>query len=324
MNTRSDPTGSTGARLRRFVRRLMGIRRPDLLIGRLLGRPLPDRLYLALGHLIYFRRWPDYRHPRTFSEHTHAYMLRCRSPLLKRTADKSAMRDHVARVIGGQYLVPLLGVWDTATETPIETLPRPCVLKPTVGSGQVIFLQPDEPVDAVQIRLTLQHWLDRDFSRMSREWCYTGLRNRVIAEVRLAGPDGDVPADHKVYVIGGRARFIQVDRGRFGRHTRNLYTPDWQLKSERLSLANHPADPRPARLAELVRIAERLGQDFEFLRVDCYMVDEQIFVGELTHYSGAGFERFIPASYGIELGACWPAAPASAPGNSDLPAGLPG
>lgn len=287
-----------GADLRHAVHRLLGLRRPDLWLARRLGRVLDDRHYLAFGHLFYFGRWPDYDRPRTLNEHIHAYMLRCRSPLLHRAADKAATREWVAATIGEQYVVPLIGLWDdaNANAVPLETLPRPCVVKTTVGSG--------EPVDFAQLRRSLHRWLHTDHASLSREWCYRGLRNRVIVEAML-GDGTTPPADHKLYVIGGQVRFIQVDRGRFGRHPRNLYDPQWRRLEARLTLPNHAPDPRPTRLDELIAIAHRLAEPFEFLRVDAYVVDERLYIGELTNYPGAGFERFMPHRYAVEFGALW-------------------
>lgn len=308
------PTDSSPlfARASHTLRRLLRLRRVDLAIGRRLGRMLSDRQYLALGHLFYFGHWPDYDRPRSLNEHIQAYMLRCRSPLLHIAADKLATREHVARVLGESYLVPLLGAWDDADAVPLKTLPRPCVIKTTVGSGQVWFLRPGVYTDLCQLRLELRRWLGTDFSRLSREWCYRGLPNRVIAEQMLTGEDGQLPADYKFYVIGGAVRFIQVDRGRFGRHTRNLYDADWQLLPARLTLENHAPDPRPPRLDDMLALSLKLAEPFEFLRVDCYVQGERIYVGELTNYPGAGFERFIPHSFALELGRHWRIPPDSA------------
>ena len=124
-------------RLRHLGRRLRGFRRPDLWLARRIGRVLPDRLYLAVGHLIYFGRWPDYRQPRSFNEHIQAYMLRCRSPLLQLAADKAAARQWVIEQVGDTHVLPQLGLWTHAEAVPLRTLARPCVLKPTVGSGRV-------------------------------------------------------------------------------------------------------------------------------------------------------------------------------------------
>ena len=293
------------AGLRYRVNRVLGLRRPDLLLARHLGAWLSDRRYLAIGYRLYFGHWPDYDHPRSLNEHIHAYMLRCRSPLLHVAADKVRTREHVARTVGAQYLVPLIGLWPNAARTPIDTLPRPCVLKTSVGSGQVIFLRPGDGVDTEQVRRTLQRWLDTDYSRVNREWCYERLHGQVIAETLLQTEDGQIPADYKLYVIGGAVRFIQVDRGRFCRHTRNLYDTDWRLLPARLSLPNHAPDDRPRCLAEMIDVTLRLARGFEFLRVDCYVVGARLYVGELTNYPGAGFERFVPHGYALELGAHW-------------------
>jgi hypothetical protein len=301
-------TAALSSRFRHLLSRIAGIRRPDLLLARRLGALLSDRRYLSLGYRIYFGAWPDYDRPRTINEHIHAYMLQCRSPLLHIAADKALTRDYVARTIGLQYLVPMLGLWPDAARVPIESLPRPCVLKPTVGSGQVLFLRAGESLNLCQTRLTLQRWLDTEYGRMNREWCYDRLPGKIIAETLLTDDQGGVPADYKLYVIGGAVRFIQVDRGRFCRHTRNLYDTDWQLLPARLSLENHAPDPRPTCLDEMIGITLRLAQCFEFLRVDCYVVGGRLYVGELTNYPGAGFERFIPHAYALELGGHWTAA----------------
>lgn len=288
-----------------LVDRIAGLRRPDLYAARLLGRMLPDRLYLAIGHRLYFGIWPDYDQPRTLNEHIHEYMLRCRSPILKIAADKGATRRYVEQQVGSRYLIPFHGMWAHAEDVPIENLPRPAVLKPTVGSGSVVFLRENEHSSSQRIRARMRRWLRRDYSRMHREWSYTGLPCNIIAERMLLEKDGGVPPDYKAYVIGGKVRFVQVDRGRFGRHTRNLYSPDWTLLPVRLTIQNHGPDERPKRLDELIAISEALAAPFEFLRVDCYLVNGELYVGELTNTPGAGFEKFIPASFAEEFGSYW-------------------
>jgi hypothetical protein len=121
-------------------------------------------------------------------------------------------------------------------------------------------------------------------------------------------------------------RYFQVDRGRTGRHTRNLYDADWQLLPVRGPLPRHAADAPPPDLPGLIALAERLAEPFEFLRVDCYVLDGHVLVGELTSSPGAGFGRFFPASFADALGDHWvtPAAAAALPpAPSPLTTGLP-
>lgn len=267
--------------------------------------PLNDRQYLAVRYFFRFGRWPDYAARRDFNECIHEYMLRCRDPLLKVVADKFTVRRYIEEQGGNEFLVPCVGVWDHPSQIPLTSLPRPVVLKATVGSGMNVFLRRDEAIDESGLRHTMDTWFRSDFSKWNREWCYAGLPQRVIAEEMLSTAEGKVPSDIKFYVVGGAVRFIQVDRDRFGSHTRNLYSSDWDLLPVRLTKRNHERDPAPLRLRDMVAVAERLARPFEFLRVDYYAIGDRLYIGELTNYSGSGFETFIPSSYGHQLAAWW-------------------
>jgi hypothetical protein len=272
---------------------------------RLLARPLPDSAYLRIAHWLYYRRWPDYRHPRTLQEHIHAYLLRCRDPMLVTLADKVAVRDYIERTLGAGHTVPLLGEWRHEDAVPLASLPYPLVLKPSHLSGRVLLVATHREADEARLRQRMRGWLQRDHSRSSREWFYARIPRRVIAEPLLQDEAGNVPCDVKAYVIGGRVRYFQVDGGRFARPTRNLYGPDWQLLSARTSLPRHPPQPPPTALPRLVEAAERLAAPFEFMRVDFYVIGERVLIGELTHSPGAGFGRYYPPQFSEQLAAHW-------------------
>lgn len=273
---------------------------------RLLGRPLPDGAYMRLAHWMYFRRWPDFEHPRTLQEHIQAYVLRTRDPMLVTLADKIAVREYISRTLGTDaHNVPMIGSWQHEDEVPLATLPYPVVLKPSHLSGRVLLLARHRIPDERKLRARLRTWLHKDHSRINREWFYAQVPPRVLAEPLLQDQQGDVPPDVKAYVIGGRVRYFQVDSGRFTRPTRNLYGPDWSLLPARTSLPRHPVDPKPEVLPMLVDFAERLAAPLEFLRVDFYVLRDRVLIGELTSSPGAGFGRYFPASFGEQLASHW-------------------
>lgn len=279
---------------------------------RLLARPLPDAAYLHLAHWLYYRRWPDYAHPRTLQEHIQAYMLRSRDPRLVTLADKLAVRGYIDATVGPGHTVPLVGAWRRAGAVPLATLPYPVVLKPSHLSGRALFLDHHEPGQEGTLCRVLAGWLRRDHSRVNREWFYAHVPPGIIAEPLLLDEHGERPADIKASVIGGRVRYIQVDRGRQGLHTRNLYDADWELLPVRGPLPRHEPDAPPPDLPGLIALAERLAEPFEFLRVDCYVIGGRVLVGELTSSPGAGFGRFFPSSYAETIGAYWTLCSASA------------
>lgn len=266
---------------------------------------IPDRYYLAVRYRWKFGCWPDYDHPRHFNEFTHAYMLHCREPVLQLVADKFLVRSFITEQVGERYLVPLLGIWDRPADVDFSALRPPYVLKDTLGNNRNIFVWNVDDVDGVEIRRHLAEWLQAPYWRYQREWAYRGRRSRIIAELILESEKGGLPHDYKLYVIGGKVQFIQVDRDRFSTHTRNLYSREWSLLPVQLSKMRHEPDPVPAQLDEMLWVAEKIGDRFEFLRVDFYLVENRLYIGELTNYSGAGFETFVPESFGTRLGDAW-------------------
>ena len=55
----------------------------------------------------------------------------------------------------------------------------------------------------------------------------------------------------------------------------------------------------------MIDVAQRLGRDTDFVRVDLYAVAERIVVGELTNYPAAGKSPFLPSSFNATFGQHW-------------------
>lgn len=268
------------------------------------------------------------RSPRTFREKVQYKMLRDRRAIVVTFADKAAVRDYVAAAVGSQYL-PYAHAIVSDPEALRETaLPEAYVVKPTHGSGAALVVSAradpearlsDDPRDWAYRHVLPENvtrekivglatgWLAQLYGQgPNREWVYGQVPRRVIVEELLAGADGGIPDDYKFFVFHGRCGFVQVDSGRFGRRTQDFFRPDWQ----HLPLSGGPpwADPRPsrpARLDEMLRVAERLGADTDFVRVDLYDIDGRIAFGELTSFPAGGDSPFHPESFNTEFGKPW-------------------
>ena len=102
---------------------------------------------------------------------------------------------------------------------------------------------------------------------------------------------------------GRTCRYIQVDAGRFGGRTQDFYDADWK----HLPMSGGPAwispeRERPERLDEMISIAERLGAETDFVRVDLYALPDRIVFGELTSYPAGGDSPFEPQWFDAEFG----------------------
>ena len=258
-------------------------------------------------------RFPSLTAPRTFSEKVTWRMLRDRRPLLAITCDKLAMQDHARATAGDVVRVPRTLWSGTDVADLAATLatgpdgvraaeqPR-WVLKPNHRSGLVEFGRGVPDVAALRARTA--GWLDRDEWVTGGEWAYSQARALLLAEERIGGPDVEL-TDHKFYVFDGRVRMVQVDTRRFTAHGCRMYSPDWEyLGATRDYPAGDPV-PRPALLAAMVAAAERIGAGFDFLRVDLYEHDGEIWFGEITPYPGSGLVAWEDPALDARVGAWW-------------------
>lgn len=272
------------------------------------------------------------RRPRTFREKVRYKMLRDRRQLVVTFADKAAVRAYVAAAVGEHYLPRVYAVVDDPAALREVDLPESYVVKPTHGSGAAIVVS--NRADA-QARLSrepgswvYQHvrpefaprediiriargWVTQLYGQgPNREWVYGQIPRRIIVEEMLAGPDGAVPDDYKFFVFHGECAFVQVDSGRFGRRTQDFFQPDWRHLPLRGGLPWADPEPsRPACLAEMIDIAQRLGADTDFVRVDLYAVpdgaDNRVVFGELTSFPAGGDSPFDPESFDEVFGRPW-------------------
>jgi hypothetical protein len=129
------------------------------------------------------------------------------------------------------------------------------------------------------------------------------LKPRLICEKYLENTAEKSLYDYKIFCFGGEPEYIQVDIDRCKKHCRNFYDRDWQLQP--FSFAYKKADKKidkPERLSEMLEIARKLSEGYDFLRVDLFYYEDEIFFGELTFHPGGGCEFITPYHYDKKLG----------------------
>lgn len=259
-------------------------------------------------------------------------MLRDRRPILVVFADKAAVRAYVADRVGVQYLPTAYAVVDDPQALLELHLPPSYVVKPTHGSGAALVVSRDANLDAElpepQWGWVYRHvrpgavrrealvdiateWMTKLYGQgPNREWAYGHVRPQIIVEELLEGGADGIPDDFKFFVFHGKCHFVQVDAGRFTKRRQDFYSPDW----EHLPMSGgppwaEPARSRPDELDEMIDIAERLGAETDFVRVDLYLLPDRIVFGELTSYPAGGDSPFEPALFDEVFGRPWTVPP---------------
>lgn len=265
---------------------------------------IPDDLYLKIVYKLETGYKLRLNHPITYNEKLQWLKLYNRDSLYTKMVDKYEARKYIAEIIGDQYLVPLLGVWDNADDINFNMLPEKFVLKCTHDSGGVIICKNKENLNVKDIKKRLNTCLKRNFYYFGREWPYKNVKPRIIAEQYLNDIGQEQLTDYKLYAFHGKPQLIQVDYDRFTNHKRQFYDLEWN----RLNISWHiDSDTtrlldKPSVLKEMIILSEKLSYGLYHLRTDFYIVNNKIYAGELTFYPGSGFGKWMPEGIDEMLG----------------------
>ena len=69
-----------------------------------------------------------------------------------------------------------------------------------------------------------------------------------------------------------------------------------------LNPISEPDPERPEELEQLIEIAEKLSRGIPQLRVDTYIVNGKIYVGEMTFFHNSGMCKFEPEEWDYKFG----------------------
>lgn len=258
---------------------------------------MPDKWYLT----ILFRRFMgyslDWKNPRTMNEKLQWLKIHNRVPLMTQMVDKYGVREYVAKTVGEEYLIPLLGVWDRFEDIDFDKLPDRFVLKCTHDSGGLVICKDKSALDKDSTRLKIEKSLKRNYYNLWREWPYKNVPPRIIAEQFMEiSPEEGLP-DYKIFCFNGRVDCIMIC---VDRHLKNVkyyfFDPDWNFIHRNIYDDMVPADytyPRPENLKKMIEIAEKLSVGMPFVRVDLYSVRGKVYFGELTFFPTSGFDLDI-------------------------------
>lgn len=271
-------------------------------LGSNFWKRVSDEAYLKFEYRTYLGKKLNLNSPETFNEKIQWLKLYDRNPLYHQLVDKYLVRDYITNQIGAQYLVPLLGFWDSAETVNFDQLPQQFVLKPTHASGNVYICKDKAKMDEEEIRERMRHWLQREYFWRHREWPYKNVKPRIIAEEMIQ----DNIINYKFYCFNGEPKFVLLAQG-FKNYTirRNCF---YDLDFHRAPFQRKDTPPltkkveKPENYNEMLEIATILSKDMRFVRVDLYGVNGKTYFSELTFYPCAGNEPFEPEAYDKILG----------------------
>lgn len=256
----------------------------------------------------------DLENPKSFNEKLTARKLNKEFVDALILQDKYEIRSMVEERVGERYLTDLYDLTADPKQLDTGKYPGRFVIKSTNSCGPNSIYIHDGSRPAIQdeivsiaTRIATRHRrLFENFYFYSNEWWYGEIPTRIMVEEFLSDGNGVVPLDYKFFVFHGRVEYIQIDSGRFVHHTRAIYDRDWKRVSARIGYPDSPDIDRPENLDEMIEVAQAIGGNYGFLRVDLYSLSRSVIkFGEVTVAPSLGHSRIEPRAFDFHLGDLW-------------------
>jgi hypothetical protein len=266
---------------------------------------VPDKLYVQWLYFRKFKKRLNLENVQTYNEKIQWIKLYSRKSEYTMMADKYAVRGYIAKKIGSNYSITLVGgPWKSFDDIDFAKLPEQFVLKCTHDSGSVIICKDKSNFDINKARKSLTAALRWNYYIDGREWQYKNIPPRIIAEQYMEDADEHELRDYKFFCFNGVVNAIQVDFDRYINHKRNFYDVEWNYLDFSLRYPTNPKHEitKPEALEEMISLAEKLSHGIPHVRVDLYYANKNVYFGELTFTHGCGFERFTPPDWDKHFG----------------------
>lgn len=294
-------------RLKLLIEAFRSVKMAKLLYYAKFGKLYSDETYLRRVFPLHLGYELDLENPKTFNEKLQWLKLYDRKPDYVNMVDKVEAKKYVTSIIGEDYVVPTYAIYEKVSEIDLDALPDKFVLKTTHAGGSVgvVICRDKNHFDKENAIMNLRAALKRDHSILGREWVYSKIKHRIIAEEYLDPfPDTDL-RDYKFFCFNGKVKCFKIDFGRFKEHRANYFDRDGNLIS--LGEITCPPDVSyhleiPTNIKSMISIAEKLAGSHVFCRIDLYNIKERILFGEITLFPASGFGRFTDDIWDIQLG----------------------
>jgi len=221
------------------------------------------------------------------------------NPIRIYVSDKEHCKIFLNKIIEKKYIIPNLHIIEKLSEIEKLILDSNCIIKPTHLAGKWLIKKKNQQLSNINIK-DIKSWFIQNQYFANRERNYLNLQPKIIIEPLLFDDDNII--DYKIFCYKGSARAIQVDFNRASDHSRSIYDIKWNKIDISIDFKmNEKKLEKPNNLNEMINIAEKISKYFNFIRIDMYTNNKEIFVGEITNIHGGATEKFLPSGYFSEI-----------------------
>ncbi len=260
-------------------------------------KEISKRYYRVYGNRL------NWKNPIKYSEKMNISKVMFPTEIKSELTDKYLVRNWIKKQIGEQYLIPLIGVYNSFDEIDFDKLPNKFVIKCNHDSSSVTIVKDKNTINYKKLKTKYDYYMKRNYAFVSYEMHYKDIKPLILIEKYM----GDSLKDYKFLCFNGKPYYCWVDFDRFNNHKRNIYDMNWILQEfNQMNYGNYEKKVlKPKNFDKMIKIVTFLSKNFNHVRVDLYEIDNRIYFGEMTFTNGSGLEKITPDSYDCLLGSLW-------------------
>ena len=247
----------------------------------------------------------DLQNPQTFNEKLQWLKLYDRNSEYTKMVDKYEVKKYVSNIIGKEYIIPTLGIYNNFNEIDFDKLPNQFVIKCTHDSGGIIICKDKNNLDIKKAKKKINTFLNRKYFYIHREWPYKNVKPRIIIE-KYMEDNNSIMRDYKFFCFNGEPKLMYLSEGLENHETARMsfYDMDFNLidckRKDYKQLDYTPKKPKT--FEKMKEFASTLSRDIPHLRVDWYEINGKLYFGELTFYTCSGFIPFETEEWNYKMG----------------------
>ncbi len=267
---------------------------------------LPDKPYLQMFYFATTGKFINFKNPQGYNEKLQWLKINNKHPEYGPLVDKLAVRDHIKKELGEEYLFPLLGAYESFDDIDFSSLPNQFVMKCNHDSGSTKIIKDKASLSEEDMKELRQHFtkkLNRDFFYAGREYPYKGIKPYIMIEKLMVDEGKSDITDYKFFCFDGVPKVVLIATDR----QTNCRFDYFDMDFNHLDIIDHcpqsekPID-KPVCFDQMKELASKLSQGIKTVRMDFYEINGQIYFGEYTFFSGGGFDLYIQPEWEKQMG----------------------
>ena len=158
--------------LKRFLKRVIS--------SVLSWRIFSDKTAIKIKYRLEMKKKLNLKEPKTFNEKLNWIKLYLRKPVMTTMVDKYEVKKYVSDIIGSDYVIPSIAIYDKWDDVDFGSLEAPFVLKTTHSSGVIAVVKDKGAFDFEATKKKFNKSLKQNYFYSCREWPYKNVKPRII------------------------------------------------------------------------------------------------------------------------------------------------